>query len=152
MLTKKLSDFIILPVLLAMFLDAVFTLLGKPQQYWNSANFIVDGIPQTYTQITSNPIYFIGAVAIYIVTIIMIIKMLPHQPKLLLGVFMLLLHTYKSNEWVPILFTKYKISTIPIENSYLTLGYFALVSLISSIFIYNHIKDSTKIGIGKNVK
>jgi len=137
--SKPLSWYVILiPLVILMVCDLIFTLAGQPEGYWKDHTLYSEENPIAKILLKLGPMWFIGFFIIYIPTVLLIAFKFKNPYNFLFIMLLFMGHAWASASWVPGFLPvsiKYKDDIIPIPGWYSCMAYFFAISLISS-FLY----------------
>jgi len=88
-----------LPVLLAMLLDAGVTLVMQPQAYWSNPAEFQEGNASWSLLLARGPLAFVVGFRLYCLVIAVLILWFKGALQKLLGMFVLLAHSYGAASW-----------------------------------------------------
>jgi hypothetical protein len=132
---KRVPIKFIYPVILVMCLDFLFTMIGQPANYWTDFSKVNEGSPLGFNLLKINPIYFLIFCLLYLFAMVVLIKKLPFKIGAILALSLFLGHSYGSSSWVYYLFQKMGFETSMFSHWYLTIGYLAIISMISVFLV-----------------
>lgn len=139
---KNRSSIFIYPILLVISLDAIFTILGQPKEYWQNYLYAHEGSPLGFNLLHSSPWIFLAFMALYSGAAYLLLKKLPLFWSLVLGLSLFSGHLYGSGSWISTFYLKLGLSDSLFVHWYLRVGYYILISLITALIINNEIKRS----------
>lgn len=123
------------PILLVILLDAIFTVIGQPPEYWHKFTNVNEGSPLGFHFLQSNPWLFLVFMAIYMGGVTFLLKKLPLFWSSVLGLTLFIGHTYGSSSWIYIMYSRLGLPDFPFANWYLKIGYFVIISLVTSFIL-----------------
>jgi hypothetical protein len=140
---SRQNIFVLIPLILVMIIDFVFTVVGQPETYWQNHNYFNEGSPLGQI-LMLNPAHFIIFFVFYILFVIVLAGILPRPVNITVALGFYLGHIWGSSTWLGTIF--YKITGdeyILIYGSwYLTVGYFAAIAIISGFCINKWLKKN----------
>src|SRR3989344_9253208 len=122
---------ILLPLLIVMELDLVFTLLGQPSCYWDNPVECCEGCLIGKIILSRGPIFFIGFFVIYTLVSCILYKMLRKPYDNIVYMTLFLGHSWGSASWLQKLFINFL--HCEINEWYLNIGYFIVVGIIFGV-------------------
>lgn len=130
---SKTNIWITAPLMLAMLLDGIFTLVGQPDAYWQNHTLFNEGSPLGQI-LMLNPLYFVSFFIVYLILIPLLIVNLRRPLNIMVWLGFFLGHVWGASTWVYLIFTDLT-GIYTINNWYLVVGYIIIVSVAASIFI-----------------
>ncbi len=128
----------IVPVVLVMALDLIFTLAGQSEYYWQNYGLFNEGGPLGASLLVLHPGYFILFFIFYLLFVSFLIINLKRPLNIIVALSFFLGHAWGSSTWVPSLAHRY--ITVYIDSWYLTIGYFIIIAAIAG-FCLNKYAD-----------
>ncbi|OHA88477.1 MAG: hypothetical protein A2653_00510 [Candidatus Zambryskibacteria bacterium RIFCSPHIGHO2_01_FULL_43_25] len=132
---KKLPRQVTIPVLMVMILDGLFTLVGQPAGYWNNPSLVREGSPLGFSLLLHNPFFFILFFIIYLTVVYWGLKKLPIVISLPGAIALFLGHVWGSSSWLSVLYRKFGFEIFDFYNWWLSISYFVVIAIITSLFI-----------------
>lgn len=124
---------ILIPIILVMLLDLIFTLLGQSKYYWQNFSLFNEASPLGVLLLSLHPGYFILFFVFYLLFVLFLTVNLKRPLNIIVAISFFLGHVWGSSSWVPNLFYQYV--SINIDRWYLTIGYFIIIAAISGFCI-----------------
>ncbi|MDD5144928.1 MAG: hypothetical protein PHW72_02290 [Candidatus Pacebacteria bacterium] len=119
----------LLPLILVMILDLVFTLVGQPKGYWQNYEFFNEAGPLGKFFLSLHPVSFVGFLIIYILFVLFFVSNLKKPLSIIVYITFFLGHVWGSSSWIPLLFNRF--SSLRIDDWYLNIGYFVIIAIIT---------------------
>lgn len=136
-MTNKLENKYLYPVVLVLFLDFLFTLIGQPSEYWRSFSSVNEGSPLGFITLKVNPLLFVFFGLLYLTVMVILIKKLPLLLGEVLALSLYLGHIWGSSSWLQTLCQKLGYLSIGFSYWYLNIAYFFLIAAISIFLTQN---------------
>jgi len=138
----KPNIFILIPIILVMVFDFVFTLVGQSSSYWKNYNLVNEGDPFARFLLVSHWSYFFIGSFVYLVFIIFLLAKLKRPFNIIIAVAVFTIHVWASSTWLTTIYSKiigdYTYST----EWCLLIGYFIFLGLITGFFIDKWLKHN----------
>ena len=130
---SKSNILILVPVILVMLLDGVFTLAGQPAQYWQNYHLFNEASPLGQV-LMLHPAYFVVFFVFYILFVMFLAANLKRPFNIIVALGFFLGHAWGSSTWVSTIF--YKLTGVYAVNDWcLVVGYFIIIAVISGFCI-----------------
>jgi len=130
------------PILLVTLLDAIFTVIGQPSEYWQEFRNASEGSPLGFHFLQLHPWLFLFFMGIYMGGIILFLKRLPLFWSSVLGLTLFIGHAYGSSSWIYTIYLKLGFPDLLFTQWYLIIGYFLLISLLTIFLVKGQAKSS----------
>jgi hypothetical protein len=137
-LFSKSNILILTPLILVMVLDAVFTLAGQSEYYWQNYSLFNESSPLGQT-LMLNPAYFILFFILYLPFVLFLATNLKKPFNIMIAIGFFLGHAWGSASWVPTIFHRLT-GVYTTEEWWLTVGYFIVIAAISGLSIDKWLK------------
>jgi len=126
-------------------LDFGLTVVGQSQSYWRDYNQVNELNPIAEYFLKIHPAIFIVAIFGYLLFCLLLVCILKKPLNLILTLFLLLCHSWGALSWMVILCKRWfpQISWYGTPRWYLILIYYALIGVLSGIFIYKSFRKSS---------
>ena len=134
----KTNILIIAPLAVVMLLDGIFTLMGQPEAYWQDYTLFNEGSPLGQI-LMLNPLYFISFFIIYVILATILATNLKRPFNIIVWLGFFLGHAWGASTWVQTIFVNLT-GIYEIDRWYLVVGYLAVISIISGVFINKWLK------------
>jgi len=135
---SKSNILILVPLILVMVLDLIFTLVGQSNYYWQNYSLFNEGSPLGASLLSLHPGYFIVFFIFYLLFVSFLLVNLKRPLNIIVALSFFLGHVWGSSSWVPSLVCRY--TSIYIDSWYLIVGYFIIIAIISGICINKWLK------------
>jgi hypothetical protein len=130
---------LLLPVILVMLLDLIFTLFGQPDYYWQNHSLFNEGSPLGQI-LMLNPAVFIAAFVFYIAFVIFLSAILPKPLNIVFALSFYLGHVWGSSTWLETIFYKLTGNYYAGDAWYLNIFYFIFIAAISGLCVSKWLK------------
>jgi len=137
---SKSNILILIPVILVMVLDLIFTLVGQPDHYWKNYGLFNESSPLGASLLSLHPGYFIIFFIFYLLFVLFLIVNLKRPLNIIVALSFFLGHVWGSSTWVTSLVYCY--TSINIDSWYLIIGYFIIIAVVSGFCINKWLKLS----------
>ncbi len=126
-------------------LDFGLTLVGQNQNYWRDYTQVNELNPIAEYFLKIHPAIFIVAIFGYLLFCLLLVLVLKRSLNLIFVLFLLLCHSWGALSWVILLFKRWfpETSWYGTPRWYLILTYYALIAILSGIFIYKSFRKSS---------
>lgn len=115
-------------------LDCFVTLTGQSSSYWLNSTLINEGSPVTF--LPQGPVIYILSFLVYIAFLGLMLYLLPKQYALLLGILIVVGHSWGAMTWLYIVLPKTGLAIFQTNEQkqdwFVAMGYFALISFFFS--------------------
>lgn len=135
---SKPNILILLPLILVMILDLIFTLAGQPEYYWQNYNLFDEGSLLGPVLLSYHPAYFVLFFALYLPFVLFLVTNLIRPLNIMVAVGLFLGHGWGSSSWIPIIFNK--LTEAHVDSWHLVIGYFAVIAIISGFCVNKWLK------------
>ena len=129
----KTNILLTIPLMLAMLLDGIFTLIGQPDAYWQNHTLFNEGSPLGQI-LMLNPLYFIFFFIVYLVLVAILTTNLKRPFNIMVWLGFFIGHVWGASTWVYRIFTDLT-DIYTVSNWYLIVGYIIIISVVAGIFI-----------------
>jgi len=136
---SKTYLFFILPLILVMGLDLIFTLIGQSQDYWRNFQFFNEANPLAGFLLSHHPALFVLIFSAYLILALFLVVNLKRPLNLIFYIFFFLIHSWGSSSWLSELFFSSRADYS--GGWYLSIGYFIFISLISGLSLSFWLKN-----------
>lgn len=136
---SKAYIFVIFPLILVMFLDLIFTLIGQSQDYWRNFQFFNEANPLAGFLLSHHPALFFLLFCVYLILILFLVVNLKKPLNLIFYIFFFLIHSWGSSSWLSELLFSYQANYS--SDWYLNIGYFIFISLASGFSLTLWLKN-----------
>lgn len=135
---SRSNSLILIPVIVVMVLDLIFTMVGQSNYYWQNYSLFNEASPLGALLLSLHPGYFILFFIFYLLFVLFLLVNLKRPLNIIAAVGFFLGHAWGSSSWIPIL--AYRYDLINVNNWYLTIGYFIIIAIISGLCINKWLK------------
>jgi hypothetical protein len=135
---SKTNIWLTAPLVLAMLLDGIFTLVGQPDIYWQNYSFFNEGSPLGQI-LMLNPLYFISFFIVYLILVAVLTTNLKRPFNIMVWLGFFLGHVWGASTWTYTIFTDLT-GIYTVSSWYLVVGYIVIISVITSFFINKRLK------------
>ncbi|MDP2926310.1 MAG: hypothetical protein Q8N99_08080 [Nanoarchaeota archaeon] len=130
---------ILIPLILVMSLDLIFTITGQSKDYWKNYSDYNEVNPIGQTFLSANPIYFMISYIFYIILVLFLIIKLPRPINIMLYIGFFLGHVWGSSTWISEILSRY--FSIEMNEFYSRIIYFIIIAIISGLCLNKIIKN-----------
>lgn len=139
----KLHNSFLIPVIIVMSLDVLFTVIGQPANYWSSSYRVInEGSSIGYYLLGYSPWIFLGSMAVYIASMVVLMKKLPLFWSVILAMALFIGHIGGSASWAPYVYLKLGMTKFQFFDWYVRLGYEILIVIVTVLIVWPEIKKS----------
>lgn len=135
---KKLPLQFIFPVLIVMFIDCLFTLIGQDKSYWINPMTVNEGSPSGFALLSQGPLFFIIPFIFYMLVVFFTLKKTNINFTIPFALLLFIGHSWGSSTWLSRLFNYNN----QFDLWYITIFYFLIISIITSLFALNYINKN----------
>ena len=122
---------ILVPLILVISLDLIFTIIGQPSSYWQNYSDYDEMNPLGQMLLSTSPILFIIVSFLYILLVIFLIIKIPKPINIMIYIGFFLGHAWGGASWTSSILSKYFL--IELNYFYSSLIYFILIAIISGL-------------------